>query len=226
MKIVARTELTPEFIPGFLQVYTSWMTIMSALANTASQRTMDKHAVTIGRLLPIVKGQSPGLRSGLDYEITRFRALKYVKFEVFQHGNNPYLAGTTQHITCREWNGKKEIKGELGQYFVALPFDIFTRPDLGHIHMIPLRNGNSRTRHPHHYTRNYSQREIPEPAHPLDRETGNCYGDYSGPLKGLLDDPDLPALFQQLQGHLSTYGISPPKHLDQLDFDHTTPEAR
>jgi len=226
MRIVAPSmEITPDFVPAMIQAYMGWMTLQSEVAaGGASKRTMEKHAVTIGRLMPIVKKQSPSLRSGLDYEVTRLRGLKFVKFELFQHEDRQYLAGTTSHITITEWSNRKRIMGELGAYWIAIPLNIFVAPDLGKIHMIPMRNPQARDRHPHHYTRSYEQRSVREPAHPLDRETGNCFGDYSGTLTGLLAEPDLPGLFQQLYGHLSTYGNSPPRHMDALDFDHVTEE--
>ena len=61
---------------------------------------------------------------------------------------------------------------------------------------------------------------------PLSYRTGNCYGDFSGVIKGMVDEPDIPQLFQQIHKHLSTYGNYPPRHMDQLDFDYHTPERR
>lgn len=222
MKILKRAEVTPAFVDAMQQAYHLWLTHtnknLTNMSAGSKKATMELHGLTIRRLIPIANGKSPNIREGIDFEITRLRGAKFLTFDTYTHRSSTYLVGTTKHISTHDYISK-EIIAELGCYRIFLPLSIFIKPDLSSIHMIPMRNMKSYNRHFHHYV-------IPETGgHPLELKTGNCYGSYSTIISTLMSTPDLPALFMTLYNHLSTRGNSPPKRLNDLDFDTTTPEA-
>jgi hypothetical protein len=143
-------------------------------------------------------------------------------------GSIHWLVGRTRHVTAtyfneRKWNPETgrfvgKIAGELGRYDIYIPETIVSSPSLSSIHMIPQRHQFSIDRHYHHYINTEAVTR-----HPLSYRTGNCWGDYEGPLASMLSIIDLPELFRQLYVHLCTYGYAPPKRT--LDFNTTIPEA-
>jgi hypothetical protein len=223
LKITKVTNISPEFLQLVQTMYSEWMTRNQGLIQRGiSDKRYDHYAYTAKRMLPIVRGISPSAREGVDYELTRFRGLPYTDFVVVtgpypggeQAGMINWLVGRTKHVTATYFDHRNEIAGELGRYDVYIPETIVAHPDLGHIHMVPQRNQLSVNRHYHHYL-NISEERAP--SNPLALRTGNCWGSYSTPLKGLMDEPDFPELFRQLYNHLSTYGYAPPR--TSLDFD-------
>jgi hypothetical protein len=229
-----RAVIAPEFIDLMIELYAEWMTRNNNLIIQGTQREGFKHyAFTARRMLPIVRRQSND-REGLDYEVTRLRGLPFTHFLAVmdvdpteESGEKiPWLVGRTKHVRIADYRRRSEIIGELGCYDIYIPSTIVRTPQLGHIHMIPQRNQRSHNRHPHHYLndgRLYDNEMVMDRS-PLSYLTGNCWGSYSAVIKRQVDLPDFPALFGQLYGHLSTYGDSPPRHMDQLDFDIHTPE--
>jgi hypothetical protein len=228
---IQRARIAPEFIDLMIELYGEWMTRNQNLIIQGSQRDSFRHfAMTAKRMLPIVRRQSDD-REGLDYEVTRLRGLPFTDFLVVmdvdptddEGARIPWLVGRTKHVTIRNYQKRTEVMGELGRYDVYIPSTIVRSPQLGHIHMIPQRNQWALNRHPHHYLNVYEP-EFERSGSPLRYPTGNCWGSYSAVIKRMVDLPDFPALFGQLFGHLGTYGDSPPRRMNTLDFDTHTPE--
>jgi hypothetical protein len=232
LKLNNAATVTPEFIMLVQELYAEWLRkydnlIRRGIANPR-QASVSHFAYTARRMLPIVHGKSPAPRVGLDYEITRFTLIPYTEFDVVegphpsrhQSGRIRWLVGRTRHVTATYYNRRSEIAGQLGKYDVYIPETIIQHPDLDQLHMIPLRNTRSKARHYHH---GIMCQGAPQ-GQPLNYPTHNCWGDYTGPIKSLMDEPDFPELFRQIYNHLSTYGDRPP--YTQLDFDVRTPEAR
>ncbi len=242
-----RTEVSQEFVDEMIKSYTIWL---EGLKKIATQRGgYGASRTTAARLIPIVRLQSDPekLRSGYDYEVTRLHCLPYKSLTIYEHtvssGNDKglkikYFCAHTKHVEIHNYKGKS-VMGQLGEFKVFVPLNIFQTSDLTKIHMIPVRNPNSFNRHPHHYANNYSVHTYrsdgtidfnhsidPKTIHPLDRTTGNCWGSYQGPIQGMLSEPDFPEFFQQIFGHLRTYGDRPPKHMESLDYDWHTPEEK
>jgi hypothetical protein len=233
-------KIAPEFIDLVCDFYNNW-----ALANeqlirmgASDREKYGSYTMTARRMMPIVRRQSPSLREGLDYELTRFRGLPFTSFEVYEgpepgknSGSIRWLVGRTRHITAtffdrRTWNEKLQkfegpAAGELGPYNIYIPETIAAHPSLANLHMIPQRNLFAAARHYHHAIK--TGRDDRATRNPLSYETDNCWGDYQLVLNSLLSVPDLPELFRQLHRHLCTYGYIPP-YLT-LDFDTTIPEA-
>jgi hypothetical protein len=215
-----RAEVTPAFVDLMIDIYSCYLKrVEENLRSGWSLRQVS--GVNVKRIIPIVRRQSIDLHTGLDYEITRLRSAGYKKLDALERKGIRYMVGITKHITMREFNRQHSILGELGPFRVFLSDEMFTQSDMRFIHMIPERNPRSVYRHPHHYLNNLSNNQ-----HPLEAETGNCWGNFSGPMKSVIDDPDIPELFRLLHQHLSTYGYIPPVSLDMLDYDIKTPEAK
>jgi hypothetical protein len=222
-KIKTQTNISPEFIDAILTMYSEWLTLNKRIITKGRGEIAQRLGMTAKRLLPIVRRQSPDLRVGFQYELTRLRRMPFSEFYVVmdvdpnnEYPEIPWLVGRTRHITARDYRAPHPILGELGCYDVCIPSNAMRHPDLSHIHLIPLRNPNAENRHYHHagYP---GTGPTPRSLH-----TGNCWGSYSGVIKGLMDDPDIPELFRQLHNHLCTYGDQPPYR--RLDFDTTTKE--
>jgi hypothetical protein len=225
-------SISPEFICPVRELYEGWRekydTLIRRGIQNPRQSSVSHFAHTARRMLPIVQGKSPSPRVGLDYEITRFSLIPYTEFDVIvgphpnRHNNRSirWLVGRTKHVTATYYNHRSEIAGELGSYDVYIPETLIESPNLDQMNMIPVRHPRSVKRHYHHgiYC-DGTPRELP-----LNYPTNNCWGDYTGPIKSLMDEPDFPELFRQVYNHLSTYGDRPPHR--SLDFDTRTPEAR
>ena len=240
-----RANVHPEFIKLMRSMYAEWVQRNARLIKAGTTNGQFAHFThSARRMLPIVKGVSND-RAGLDYEITRLRGLPYREFTVIRDVDPakvpdlsewdyeedsepdlsgvsiiPWLVGRTKFVVMTNFSNRGEILGQLGHFDVCIPSSIVRSPEIGHIHLIPHRNPKSINRHPHHGIQTedgvrYSPRFYP---------TINCYGDYSGVIKGMVDEPDFPELFRQLFGHLSTYGYGPPISLSSLDYDIVTPE--
>ena len=247
-----RATVHPEFIEVMIALYAEWIQRNMKLIEAGKTRSgFANYTHSAIRMLPIIQRVSDG-RKGLDYELTRLRGLSrsYTEFTVIHDidpthhfgepdwdeddANDfydreyarapkiPWLVGRTRHVTMTNYANRQEIKGQLGCFNVYIPSSIVRSPELDHIHMIPHRNMRSIYRHPHHYVSNDGP--LSPRRSPLSYRTGNCYGDYSEVIKAMIDEPDFPALFQQLFGHLSTFGYGPPIHLESLDYDIHTPE--
>jgi hypothetical protein len=142
----------------------------------------------------------------------------YYRREYAKAPKIPWLVGHTKFVTMTNYANRQEVMGRLGCFKIYIPSSIVRSPELGHIHLIPDRNTRSINRHPHHGLT--TDGEIMNSSRsPLTYPTINCYGDYSGVIKGMIDEPDFPELFRQLFGHLSTFGYGPPIHLSSLDYD-------
>lgn len=225
-----RANVSAEFIDLMIELYSEWMLNNQNLIKAGTTRKGFEHyTYTAKRMMPIVRRVSDD-RTGLDYEVTRLRGLPFTDFLVVQNVDPteqersiPWLVGRTRHVTITNYARRSEVMGQLGSYDIYVPSTIVRTPQLGHIHMIPQRNQWSINRHPHHYL-NVDRSLDHGAGSPLSYQTGNCYGSYSGVLKRMVDLPDFPALFGQLFGHLCTYGDSPPRRMNMLDFDTTTPE--
>ena len=240
-----RATVHPEFVETMQAMYAEWITKNDRLIRAGTKNSNFAHFThSARRMFPIVKGISND-RAGLDYEITRLRGLPYTDFTVIRDVDPsrvpdldgwdyeedgepdlsdvpiiPWLVGRTKFVVMTNYANRGEIMGQLGHFDVCIPSSIVRSPEIGHIHMIPHRNYNSINRHPHHGIQvGDSVRHTPR-LYP----TINCYGDYSGIIKGMVDEPDFPELFRQLFGHLSTFGFGPPISLSSLDYDITTPE--
>ena len=227
-KIAANTRVSELFITTMLHMYAQWIKQNERLIKQAARGGVAQRlAMTARRLLPIVRRKSPDLRIGFEYELTRLRRMPFVEFTTVM-GPNPnnthdeivWLVGITRHITMTNWVRRSEVMGEMGRYLIHIPSTIVQYPNMAHIHMLPERNIFAPHRHPHHAGFSRGDAE-----NPLAWETGNCWGSYSGVIKGLIDEPDFPELFRQLYNHLSTYGDAPPYRLS-MEFDIRTPEAR
>lgn len=223
-KIKAQTRVSPEFIDTMLAMYAQWMNLNMDMITSHRGETSKRLGMTARRLLPIVRRQSPDLRQGFEYELTRLRRMPFTEFfaimDVDPNGEFreiPWLIGRTRHITATDFRNRNKIMGELGCYDVCIPSTIMQRPNLAHLHLIPLRNPNASYRHFHH-----GIHQGTGSGSPRSFQTGNCWGSYSGVIKGLMDEPDIPELFRQLHNHLCTYGELPPYR--SLDFDTTTKE--
>lgn len=232
-------KLSPDFIGLVREFYGRWAEANVRLIRWgAENEEYQGYTMTARRLMPIVRGQSPSLREGLDYELARFRGLHFTSFEVYegpepgkQTGRIRWLVGRTRHITAtffnqRAWDEKAGrfiggVAGELGSYNIYIPESIAISPSLADLHMVPQRNLFAENRHYHHAIKAGSSGRATR--NPLTYETDNCWGDYQLVLNSLLTVPDLPELFRQLYRHLSTFGYLPP--FTQLDFDTTLPEA-
>jgi hypothetical protein len=235
MKLPQSATVTPEFVDLMIDIYKTWLE--AVMANSREFGMAGKSAINVKRILPIVRRQSPDLHTGLDYEITRLRGSHYSKFTTCELKGVRFLVGITRHITMIDYqereSGSNKPCGEMGSYRVFLSDQMFARADMRQIHMIPERNPRSVFRHPHHYVA-VSQRDfdangkafIQKSVSPLFADTGNCWGSVSNPAKNAIDDPDIPELFRLLGYHLSTRGNGPPVKDWELDFDHTTPEAK
>jgi len=227
---IQRANIAPEFIELMIDLYKEWVVKNERIIRQSIGNPRHEHFAHSGRrMLQIAKRQSPSPRAGLDYEITRLRGLPYDKFYVVEEPSPtnpdeviPWLAGHTRFVTMTNHANRKEVMGHMGCYTIFIPSTIVEYPSIDSIHMVPDRNHLSRNRHPHHYLNVTPDMQLT--LSPLAYPTGNCFGDYSGVIKGMIDEPDFPELFRQLYGHLCTYGILPPRHLDDLDFDITTPE--
>lgn len=226
-KISANTRVSELFITTMLHMYGQWIKQNERIIMQAGRGGMaQRMAMTARRLLPIVRRQSPSLREGFDYEVTRLKRMPYTSFDVVMDANPlnhhekiAWLVGTTRHITMRDYHSSHSIMGEMGCYNVCIPSSIIHHPNMAHIHMLPVRNPHAPHRHPHHAGFDRGIRG----GSPLTWETGNCWGSYSGVIKGLIDEPDIPELFRQLHNHLSTYGDRPPYRLS-MEFDIQTKE--
>jgi hypothetical protein len=217
-----RAVIPQSFIDTMIEMYKAYAREQIPLLQSERARNMQGIGVTLSRMKPIIERKNGnGERWGLDYEITRLRALRVSAFDVIPAQENsigPWLVVRTKHITLKHYSGGR-IMGELGPYKIYVPFKIRQR-GLVYIHMIPERNPASTQRHPHHYFQ--GPNKFP---HLLEYQTGNCYGSFSGVLTGLISQLDIPALLQQLISHLSTYGDRPPiSDVSRLDFDTNTPE--
>ena len=225
-----RAAVAPEFIEVMIALYAEWITKNERVIRQSIGTKHEHFAHSGRRMMKIVKRKNDSPRAGLDYEIARLRGLPYREFFVVEdvdptnvHGPRiPWLAGHTRFVTMTYHQNRNDVKGYMGCYTIYIPASIVRNPDIDTIHMIPDRNPNSVNRHPHHYLNVLDGTRII--GSPLAYPTGNCFGDYSGVIKGMVDEPDFPELFRQLYGHLSTYGVMPPRSLSSLDFDITTPE--
>jgi len=223
-KIKQQTYVSPEFIDTMLNLYSMWLTLNMDMIKSGRGEIGKRLGMTAKRLLPIVRRQSPDLRQGFDYELTRLRRMPFTEFDVImdvdptnQYPEILWLIGRTRHITATNYSNRNKIMGELGCYDVCIPSTIIQHPNLAHLHLIPLRNPGAAYRHFHHGIHQGTGNGSPRSFH-----TGNCWGSYSGVIKGLMDEPDIPELFRQLHNHLCTYGELPPYR--SLDFDTTTKE--
>ena len=241
-----RANISTEFVDLMTALYAEWVTKNERVILAGKTNKGFEHfTMSARRMLPIIKRVSDD-RKGLDYELTRLRGLPYTDFVVVmdvdptwdprepewdddydeaEEWKNapriPWLVGRTKFVTMTNYANRSEIKGQLGHFDVYIPSSIVRSPELSHIHMIPQRNQRSVYRHPHHYLQTDGEAITRSP---LSYRTGNCYGDYSGVIKGMVDEPDFPELFRQLFGHLSTFGYGPPINLSSLDYDIHSPE--
>lgn len=238
LKLNNTAKISPDFIDLVRSFYESWARTNAPLIQLGTEdAAYQGYTMTARRMKYIVRGQSPSLREGLDYELTRFRGLRFTSFEVYegpepgkQTGRIRWLVGRTRHVTAtiwdrRTWNERLQkfegdIAGELGPYNIYIPETIATHPSLADLHMIPQRNLFAHYRHYHH---RIETREGRAARNPLTYPTENCWGsDYQPVMNSLITVPDLPELFRQLYRHLCTFGYLPPNL--ELDFDTTTPE--
>ena len=224
-KLKQQTKVSPEFIDTMLSMYATWIKLNMNMIKSGRGEIGKRLGMTAKRLLPIVRRQSPDLRQGYEYELTRLRRMPFTEFHTIidvdpngAYPEIPWLIGRTRHITMTDYRNRNRIMGEMGCYEICVPSTIIAHPSLAHLHLVPTRNPLSYRRHPHHGinigTGNGSPRSY---------RTGNCWGSYSGVIKGLMDEPDIPELFRQLHNHLCTYGDQPPYRLE-MDFDITTKE--
>jgi hypothetical protein len=226
LKLSNHANVSSEFVDLMCEIYESWAQLHMVQIQDGARNPRNKHFTqTAARMMPIVRRQSPAPRAGLDYEITRLQTLPFTEFLVVcgphpdedVHETIRWLVGRTRHITATYYNARHQIAGELGRYDIYITEIMAKQPDLYQLHMIPQRNQKAIARHYHHGIQTDEVTRIP-----LNYPTQNCWGDYTVPLKGLMDEPDIPELFRQLRNHLATYGDRPP--FRELDFDTTTPE--
>jgi len=246
-----RANISTEFVDLMIALYAEWVTKNDRLIRAGlTNKSFEHFTHSARRMIPIIKRVSDD-RKGLDYELTRLRGLPYTDFvvvtdidptwevgepdwdeddadefyarEYAEAPKIPWLVGRTKFVSMTNYANRNEVMGQLGRFDVYIPSSIVRSPELGHIHLIPQRNQRSIYRHPHHYLQTDGE-QIARNRSPLSYRTGNCYGDYSGVIKGMVDEPDFPELFRQLFGHLSTFGYGPPISLSSLDYDIHTPE--
>ena len=175
LKLDNVVKISPDFIDLMRSFYENWArqnTRLIHIGSTDPEGEYGGYTMTARRLMPIVRGQSPSLRDGLEYEITRFRGLKFTSFEVYEgpepfnarRRGNPqtirWMVGRTRHIQATYWNMRQwderagkfigDVAGELGGYNIYIPETIAVKPALADLHMIPQRNLYSVFRHYHH----------------------------------------------------------------------------
>jgi len=173
----------------------------------------------IHRLKAIIKNEA-SLRSGVDYEITRLRALPYVSYFLVTPDNLPdsplseakldwsveWLVGHTQPITT--WDmvyNRRTSPFSLGPYWVCFPVRSLMIGAIDGFAAIPEHDPSALARHPHHSV---------DPRH------GDwCWGEFANIVVGLTAEGDIPGLFGIMHAFLTRYySDSVLVHIYALDF--------
>jgi hypothetical protein len=228
LKLQQRATVDDKFIALDREVYQ--MFLRREKNNAASfpggrEAYLKSHAGAHAIALSVLRKDGDGSRAGMDYEITRLRALPYARFTVAEH-HGPWLVGITKPITIEhDEYGLTQKVFHLGCYAVYVPFRALEDQDATAMHFVPIKNTMSLYRHPHHridlWGSHSAYNDATEaPLHPLDKHIATCWGGFGGAIGGLLDIVDIPDLFRHIYLYLSRYDRgSPLVQIERLDFD-------
>ena len=218
IKITPRAEITNEFQEAIRTAYRDY------LLREKEHAEMDPRGATHylklrapGHVhaLSVLKTNHSDSRCGMEYEITLLRALPFTRFAVVDH-DGTYLAGITRPIDMKDPDGGRMY--HLGPYAVYAPISALTEGRTDGFHFIPTVYPQSNKRHPHHKVDSDDH-----DTHPLEKRAYTCWGEFGGPVSGLVDTINIPELFRHLYLYVSRYNPHSPlvrsgiRGLDFLD---------
>jgi hypothetical protein len=200
-------------------------------ANPHFQRSILKHnQAMIGRLSPIAAGKSEA-GIGMDYELSRLRALDYDRIEIV----DGYLVAKTRNLMVEEltykmvvinrrrriYNETYDLTGhwDVGPYWIYISRDDLFHSKMSEIHFIPQRKVRANSRHFHHFAyrgRLVGAEEIPEGIDPLTLKVNTCWSEFSEPLSSALFDGDLVEILRMLRIFVGRYYTGSPLRSPQL----------
>ena len=156
----------------------------------------------INRIARLFDPKTTG-RSGMDYEITRLKQLRYEKYKVIEHDGKRYLSAMTTPVTATELLsdfdrelGKTPQTWEVGRYIIAFPVSDLKSAVVDGLQLIPERAPKTYYRHFHHHG---DFRHNDNERHPLEHKPATCWGSFGGIVVDDAQCGDIPDLFRNMR---------------------------
>lgn len=170
-----------------------------------------QNRVMIAKLTPIAKGVREA-GQGLDHELARLRALDYECIEI----EDDLLVAKTRDVMIEQLDkigyrgNKTSLVGywDAGAYWIYIPEGDLLHGSMNNIQFIPQRAPNVCDRHPHHYVYNVGDNYSDYLAGAVDirrADVHTCWGNFSEPLSGALQDGDLVETLRMLRIFVGRY---------------------
>jgi hypothetical protein len=219
IRIRPRARVDDAFIKALVQMAERYMHELQVKLERAApyvrEQQLKQVRAPIARLMPLLRSSGKA-GEGLDLEIARLRALDYAELDILTHNGKHYFHGATRPVIMEEMASRRKSTyawWDIGVYDVYVPFDAFARSGINHIHMVPRRAPDTRTRHPHH-TANHREGET----HPVDMTTSTCWSGFGTPVTSTVRDCDITETFRWLRIFIGRYNASSPLCRDWRSF--------
>jgi hypothetical protein len=196
---------------------------------------LGRNKVMLAKLSPIAMGITEAGK-GLDHELARLRALDYDRIEL----EDEFLVARTKDLMIEQLNNvavgthrHPRISAEVtaywdaGPYWIYIPKNDLIRGSMRNIHFIPQRSLSVVARHPHHYGYEDDDRYgrggfIREGVDVRRVNADTCWGEFSEPISGALQDGDLVEILRTLRIFVGRYysndALRRPELYPYMDF--------
>lgn len=201
IKIAKQAKIDEEFVEELKDIALARAHTMQRQVERADPRMRDallkQYGPHISRIARLFDPKASG-RSGLDYELTRLKQLRYQWYRVIEYEGTRYLCGVTTPVTAVELipenrQGQTPRTWDIGRYIIAFPVRDLKSATVDGLHLIPERAPKTYHRHFHHHGSEHDARS------PFDHKPATCWGSFGGIVVDDAQCGDIPDLFRNMR---------------------------
>ena len=252
IRIKTRASVEPSFIKAYEYLAEKKLRQeqekLTAMSKAAAEATMQRNPSMYGRLTSIYRHES-GPNMGLDFEITRLRALDYTRFFALLHKTPSqekilYMCATTPDLMIEEVATQPRKRRrrhyyddhpreeaptattaswDAGAYTIYVPVMEILKGKSDGIHVVPERFPNAVNRHPHHGCKSSSgDYHLPDmiAGHFLDAKIATCWSEFGSPVLSAIGEANVVEIFRFMRIFAGRYySGSPLRTMGARDMD-------